>query len=162
MKPNIINKNNKIFNENANDLVRKIKCDVIYIDPPYNSRQYFGAYHLLENIAMWKKEPVFWIAKKIKDESKKSDYCSIKATKTFSNLINNVEAKYIIVSHNNMEKKWVWRSQAKISDQEILDILSTRGEVKLYDMPFKQFSTWKTNIDNHKEELFICKINNAK
>jgi adenine-specific methyltransferase len=59
LKPNIINKNNKIFNENANDLVRKIKCDVIYIDPPYNSRQYFGAYHLLENIAMWKKEPVF-------------------------------------------------------------------------------------------------------
>lgn len=162
LKPNIINKNNKIFNENANDLVRKIKCDVIYIDPPYNSRQYFGAYHLLENIAMWQKEPVFWIAKKIKDESKKSDYCSIKATKTFSNLINNIEAKYIIVSHNNMEKKWAWRSQAKISDQEILDILSTRGEVKLYDMPFKQFSTWKTNIDNHKEELFICKINNAK
>ena len=33
--------------------------DVIYIDPPYNSRQYCDAYHLLENVARWNKPEVF-------------------------------------------------------------------------------------------------------
>ena len=56
LKSNTNNKNNKVFNENANDLVKNIKADVVYIDPPYNSRQYSDAYHLLENVAMWEKK----------------------------------------------------------------------------------------------------------
>jgi adenine-specific DNA-methyltransferase len=40
LKSNKVNKNNKIFNKNANDLANEIKVDVVYIDPPYNSRQY--------------------------------------------------------------------------------------------------------------------------
>ena len=47
------NKNNRCFNENANELVKHIKADLIYIDPPYNSRQYSDTYHLLENVARW-------------------------------------------------------------------------------------------------------------
>ncbi|WP_342276274.1 DNA adenine methylase [Spiroplasma endosymbiont of Nebria brevicollis] len=31
-------------------------ADIVYLDPPYNSRQYSSAYHLLENITEWKKE----------------------------------------------------------------------------------------------------------
>lgn len=158
LKTNTVNKNNKIFNKNANELAREIKVDLVYIDPPYNSRQYFWAYHLLENVATWWKWEVIWVAKKIKDDSKKSDYCSAKAPEAFWDLISNLNTRYIIVSHNNMEQKWAWRSQAKISDQEIIDILKTRWDVKVYDTPFKQFNTWKTNIENHKEELFICRI----
>lgn len=55
---------NECYNEDANNLVKKIRADVVYIDPPYNSRQYCDAYHLLENIARWEKLPVFGVAKK--------------------------------------------------------------------------------------------------
>ena len=58
------NKNNEIHKEDANALVRKISCDVLYIDPPYNSRQYSDAYHLMENLTEWKKPEVIGIAKK--------------------------------------------------------------------------------------------------
>jgi len=34
----------KIYQEDANALARKIKADVVYIDPPYNSRQYSRFY----------------------------------------------------------------------------------------------------------------------
>ena len=47
LKSNTNNRNNKIFNEDSNELVRSLKADVVYIDPPYNSRQYSDAYHLL-------------------------------------------------------------------------------------------------------------------
>src|SRR3989344_5221783 len=34
------NRNNEIYQEDANELIKKISFDVLYIDPPYNSRQY--------------------------------------------------------------------------------------------------------------------------
>lgn len=57
-----------IFNEDANKLVREISVDVMYIDPPYNARQYANFYHLLENVAHWEKPPVFNKAKKWKEK----------------------------------------------------------------------------------------------
>src|SRR5699024_8358236 len=40
LKSNTNNKNNKVSNENANELVKNIRPYLVYIDPPYNSRQY--------------------------------------------------------------------------------------------------------------------------
>ena len=42
------NINNQCFNLDTNELVKNITADLVYIDPPYNSRQYCDAYHLLE------------------------------------------------------------------------------------------------------------------
>ena len=158
LKSNINNKNNKIFNEDSNELVRNIKADVVYIDPPYNSRQYSDAYHLLENVATWEKQEVFGVAKKMKRNGIKSKYCSVSAPLAFKDLIENINAKYIIVSYNNMGTKGAGRSQAKISDEDIMRVLSSKGKVKVYETEFNQFNTGKTHIDNHKERLFICKV----
>lgn len=46
-------KENMIFRENTNSLVRKIKGDIAYIDPPYTVTQYVSAYHMLETIAKY-------------------------------------------------------------------------------------------------------------
>lgn len=158
LKSNTNNKNNKIFNEDSNELVRNIKADVVYIDPPYNSRQYSDAYHLLENVATWEKQEVFGVAKKMKRNGIKSKYCSVSAPLAFKDLIENIDAKYIIVSYNNMGTKGAGRSQAKISDDDIMNILSSKGKVKIYETDFNQFNTGKTHIENHKERLFVCKV----
>lgn len=158
LKSNVNNKNNKIFNEDSNELVRNIKADIVYIDPPYNSRQYSDAYHLLENVATWEKKEVFGVAKKMKRNDIKSKYCSVCAPLAFKDLIENINAKYIIVSYNNMGTKGAGRSQAKISDDDIMNVLSSKGKVKIYETDFNQFNTGKTHIDNHKERLFVCKV----
>ncbi len=158
LKSNTNNKNNKIFNEDSNELVRNIKADVVYIDPPYNSRQYSDAYHLLENVATWEKQEVFGVAKKMKRNGIKSKYCSVSAPLAFKDLIENIDAKYVIVSYNNMGTKGAGRSQAKISDEDIMNILSSKGKVKIYETDFNQFNTGKTHIENHKERLFVCKV----
>jgi adenine-specific DNA-methyltransferase len=44
-----------IFQKDANILTKKIKADVVYIDPPYNSRQYSRFYHVLETLIKWDK-----------------------------------------------------------------------------------------------------------
>lgn len=152
------NKDNLIYKEDANKLVRHIYADLIYIDTPYNSRQYGDAYHLLENIAEWKKPKVEGVAKKMVNRDKtKSLYCTSKATETFEDLILNINAKYILVSYNNMAQKGVGRSNAKISNEEIIEILEKRGTVQVFSTDYKVFTTGNTNIQDHKELLYLCK-----
>ena len=153
------NKNNQIFNENANDLVKRIYADLVYIDTPYNSRGYENAYHVLENIIEWEKPEVEGIAKKAVNRSNKtSDYTKRKAPQAFENLINNINAKYILVSYNNMENKGNARSNAKISKNEIISVLNNRGMVQVFETEYSAFTTGKSRIINHKECLYLCTI----
>lgn len=151
-----------IYKSDANDLVNKIKADIVYIDPPYNSRQYSDAYHLLENVATWKKEKVFGVAKKINRSHIKSKYSMKSAGVAFGDLIDNINAKYILVSYNDMGSSGNARSQSRISDHEILSALKRKGDVRIFETNFKQFTTGKSNKNNLKERIFLCKVNNKK
>lgn len=153
-----INKNNIIYSEDSNQLAKRISCDLVYIDPPYNSRQYCDAYHLLENVASWKKPKVFGVARKMDRSGLKSKYCENAAPRVFEELIKSLDCKYIIVSYNNMGLKGAGRSQAKISDVDIIRSLEQRGKVSIYETDFNQFTTGKSDIENHKERLFVCKV----
>lgn len=153
-----MNNNNEIYKMDSNELAKKIKCDLVYIDPPYNSRQYCDAYHLLENVALWEKPDVFGVARKMDRSSLKSKYCENSAPRVFERLIKDLNCKYIIVSYNNMGLKGVGRSQAKISDIDIVRSLEQKGEVVIYETEFNQFTTGKSNIQDHKERLFVCKV----
>ncbi|WP_094314191.1 DNA adenine methylase, partial [Streptococcus pneumoniae] len=157
------NNQNEIYNKDANKLVKEIYADLVYIDTPYNSRGYENAYHVLENIAEWKKPDVEGVAKKAVNRSEKgSDYTKSKAPQAFEDLILNINAKYILVSYNNMNKKGNSRSNAKISNEEIIKILSKRGKVQVFETDFSPFTTGKSKIENHKELLYLCIISPEK
>lgn len=153
-----INYNNACYNLDSNELIKRIKGDLLYLDPPYNSRQYCDAYHLLENVARWEKPEVYGIARKMDRTSLKSDYCMIKATKAFEELIENADTKYILLSYNNMSNKGNDRSNAKISDEDIIRILSKKGKVSIFESDYKSFSTGKSNIKDNKERVFLCEV----
>ncbi len=158
-EPNLNLKHNQCFNCDTNDLVKKISADVVYIDPPYNSRQYCDAYHLVENIARWEKPEVFGVAKKMDRTALKSKYCTRSAPEVFDDLIKNLKAKYIVVSYNNMAKKGNDRSNARISDTEIMETLSKKGKVDVFSEQFKAFTTGKSEHLDNEERLFVCKVN---
>jgi len=153
------NQNNEVFNEDANILIRKITCDVLYIDPPYNSRQYSDAYHLLENLAEWKKPKVEGIAKKMDRTHIKSAYCLKNATQAFEDLIMNVNCKHILLSYNNTAKTKDDRSNARIGDRDIIRILKQRGSIEIFEKEYKAFTTGKSNGKGNTERIFYCKVN---
>lgn len=154
------NPNNQCFNMDSNELVKNIEADLVYIDPPYNSRQYCDAYHLLENVARWEKPEVFGVARKMDRSTMKSKYCTQSATEAFEQLIGDIKAKYILLSYNNMAEKGNDRSNAKISDQDIMRILKKKGEVKVFSESYKAFTTGKSDIDDNQERLFLCRCFN--
>jgi adenine-specific DNA-methyltransferase len=152
-----LNKDNICFNEDINTLVPKLTdLDLVYLDPPYNSRQYCDCYHLLENIAKWDKPKVTGVAKKMDRSSLKSRYCTQRAKAAFENLITNIEAKYILLSYNNMALKGDNRSNAKIEDKDIFSILEQKGTVEVFKKAYKPFTTGKSDIFSHEERLFLC------
>jgi adenine-specific DNA-methyltransferase len=55
-----------------------------------------------------------------------------------------------------MASKGNERSNAKISDEAILDILSKKGTVQVFEESYKAFSTGKSDIKDNAERLFLC------
>lgn len=153
-----VNQGNKCFNEDANSLIERIKSDLLYLDPPYNSRQYCDAYHILENVACWKKPKVFGVARKMDRSTLKSEYCMSNATQAFKDLVEKADARYILLSYNNMSNKGNGRSNAKIADKDIIEILSKKGTVTIFEEEYKAFSTGKSAIEGNKERLFLCEV----
>jgi len=152
------NKNNEVYKEDANTLIKKISCDVLYIDPPYNSRQYSDAYHLLENLAEWKKPEVVGIGKKMDRSHIKSHYCLKTATRSFEDLIKHANCKHILLSYNNTGESKDGRSNARMSDDDILQILNNKGDVEIFEKDYKAFTTGKSNGENNAERIFYCKV----
>lgn len=152
------NVNNRVYNEDANLLIEKISCDVLYIDPPYNSRQYCDAYHLLENLIEWKKPEVFGVAKKMTRDHIKSKYCLKSATEAFNDLIKKANCKHILLSYNNTQGSRHGRSNARISDEDIMTILKNKGKVDIFEKNYKTFTTGKSGDVQNVERIFYCEV----
>jgi adenine-specific DNA-methyltransferase len=153
----IKNMNNEVYSEDANKIINKIKADITYIDPPYNSRQYSDCYHLLENLVSWEKPEVYGKAKKMNRSEIKSKYCQKEAPHVFDDLIKRINTKHIIVSYNNTENSKHGRSNAKITYEQIKSTLEKKGIIEINKINFKAFTTGKSKTLNHKEVLFYCK-----
>ena len=150
----------QIFNIDANELAKRIGADVVYIDPPYNARQYVNFYHVLENLARWNKPEEFeGKSMKFKRDELKSGYSRAEAPTLFERLVLDLKCKLIVVSYNNTYNAKSNASINKIQGKEIFDILSKRGNVQIYSFDYKYFNAGKTDFNNHKEYLYVCEVN---
>ena len=149
----------EIYNADVNDLAPHIEADVVYLDPPYNARQYVNFYHVLENIARWEKPDVFeGNSMKFKRNHLKSGYSRSVAGKLLQDLVNKLKCRIIVVSYNNTYNARSGASNNKIQESEIIKILQSKGEVKKIAIDYKGFNAGKTNFSNHQEYIFVCKV----
>ena len=111
----------QVFRGDANQAIEDIRCDVLYLDPPYNARQYITNYHLLETIARYDAPPLHGkTGLRNYEDGEKSAYCSKSdCYRAFQDLIEKADARYILVSYNN---------EGILSRDEVMSILSLRGE----------------------------------
>lgn len=152
-------KSANIFNDDANNIASNINADVVYLDPPYNGRQYVNFYHLLENLARWEK-PTYFEGRSMKfsRNNLKSGYSQTKATKLFRDLIDSLNCKLIVVSYNNTYNASSSASNNKISEEDLRIILSKKGIVTSVEIPHSHFNAGKTNFKDHKELIYICNV----
>ena len=149
---NVIDNNvkNQCYNKNSNDLIQEISGDILYLDPPYNERQYLPNYHLLETIARYDNPKIKGKTGIREYNSEKSNYCiKNKVYSEMEELIKNAKFKHIIVSYNQ---------DGLLSKNDIETILKKYGNketYKLYEIPYKQYQNKLTKkLDIHYEYLF--------
>lgn len=141
----------------SNQLARNIEADIVYMDPPYNSRQYCRFYHLYETLVKWDNPQLYGVALKPKPENM-SRYCTSRAVDAFTDLVSNINARYLAVSYNNTYQSKSKSSENKIKLKEIKQILDMCGETKVYEHTHAAFNAGKTEFENHKEILFITEV----
>jgi adenine-specific DNA-methyltransferase len=129
-----------VYQEDGNALIHKIEGDILYLDPPYNSRQYGANYHLLNTIA---KYDTFAPRGKTGLRSyNKSAYSSKTAVVTaFEELIKNAQFKQVFLSYNN---------EGLMSPEVVKKIMSNYGKYDLATTTYQRFKADKTQNRNHK------------
>jgi adenine-specific DNA-methyltransferase len=145
-----------IYRQDANQLAREITSDLVYIDPPYNSRQYNRFYHLYETLVKWDHPKLYGTALKPVPENS-SAYCTVKAKHCLEDLISHLKTRYLVVSYNNTYNAKSHSSENRIQLEEIKYILEKCGDTQIFDCPHRFFNTGKTAFDDHKEFLFITR-----
>ncbi len=119
----------KVFNKNGNELIKKISGDILYLDPPYNHRQYGINYHLLNTIALY--DNFIPKGKCGRRDYQKSDYCSRrKVMGAFEDLIKNAKFKYIFLSYNN---------EGLMDENSIKNIMQKYGNYHFLSKKHKKF-----------------------
>ncbi len=146
-----------IYRKDTNLLAKNLKSDVVYIDPPYNSRQYSRFYHVLETLTKWDEPKLYGVALKPAHENM-SDYCKVKAVDKLADLINSLNCSYIVFSYNNTYNPKSNSSKSKIKLEQIKQILEKKGTTNMFQKSHRYFNCGKTEFTNHQERLFITKV----
>ena len=144
-------KTNESFNCNSIELLKKIKTDIIYLDPPYNHRQYAPNYHLLETIAKYDSPTIKGITGMRNYDDQKSNFCNkLKALKELEKIASEAQYKYLILSYN---------SEGIMQQGNILDILQKFGIVELIEFSYRRYKSNNNGLSktkkNVQEQLYI-------
>jgi adenine-specific DNA-methyltransferase len=139
-----------VFQDDANKLIEKVSGDILYLDPPYNSRQYGANYHLLNTIAEYKEfEPK---GKTGLRNYYKSPWCQKGKVKViFENLIKSANFEWIFLSYNN---------EGLMSEEEIRGIMSKFGKYELVKKEYQRYKADKNRVykdDKTYEYLHILR-----
>ena len=145
-------KNNIVYNEDANTLIKKIKGDILYLDPPYNTRKYDTNYHILETIALYDNPLIKGKTGVRADTSKRSRFCMKKeALNALEEIIKDANFKYILLSYNN---------EGIISTKDIENIMKKYGRYEKYTKRHKRFKADNNRnyTTNYTIEYIHCLI----
>ena len=130
----------QVYQENSNDLIKKIEGDILYLDPPYNARQYGANYHLLNTIAKY--DTFVPQGKTGLRPYNKSAYSSkIQVEDSFEELIKNARFSYVFLSYNN---------EGLMPPETVKKIMSAYGKYSLATTAYQRFKADKTQNRNHK------------
>lgn len=141
---------NMVHNGKAED-VCKIGADIVYMDPPYNNRQYSANYSPLNYIAHYNNTIELTGKTGLIDGYNRSDFSKKgEVANAFKTLIDGVKCKYMVLSYNN----------EGIMDYDILKkIMEKRGALKIYKMLYKKFKAQMTvDVANVYEYLWVLEV----
>lgn len=143
---------NICYNKDYTELLSS-EVDILYADPPYNSREYLPNYHLLETIARYDYPTIKGVTGMRDYTEQKSVFCK-KATveAAFEQLIRDAAAKYILISYNN---------ESLLSTEKLCEICrkyAVDDSFRLYEYDYRRYKNKiPNNTEGLKEQLYFLR-----
>jgi adenine-specific DNA-methyltransferase len=158
-KPIVSKTLTSVNQEDANVLIDNIEGDVLYLDPPYNNRQYSSNYHVLNYICNPESISIKTklnknLNKEVESKTALSEYNISKysrkaeAKKAFEDLISKVEFNKVFISYND---------EGIMSTNDIKEILEKYGTYHLRTKEYQRYKSNKIEVDKKKvvEQIHI-------
>ena len=147
----------------AVDVARAARgVDLLYLDPPYNARQYAGYYHVPEIIARgWFGEELMLRGKTglLEDRTLQSDWCSPgRVSGALAELLSATTARHVLVSYNSEGLLPSGDLRAALKDAAV------DGKVRLFRKGYKRYRADSDRAgrrysgDSVEERLFYARL----
>ena len=157
--PEIIksNETHKVYHEDGLKVLDQVKgIDILYLDPPYNERQYASNYHILETIAKWDNPQIKGITGMRSYENQKSEFCNPKTgIKVLGEIIKKSNFKHLLLSYND---------DGIMPESEILKLFNNAGKSEVAEQSYQRYKS-NSNGDQKngvKEKIYYLKSVNPK
>jgi len=141
----------EVFQDDANQVVRRINdLDLAYFDPPYNQHPYGSNYFMLNLLVRYERPQQISRVSGIPADWRRSDYnVRSRCLERLSDLLSQVDAKFVIVSFNN---------DGFVHSEDMQSMLESLGKVEVVKIPYNTFrgcrNLYKRSI-HVVEQLFL-------
>jgi adenine-specific DNA-methyltransferase len=143
---------NRVFNADANELIHRISGDVLYLDPPYNGRQYSSNYHLLESLARYDRPELKGVTGTRVDKSGESAYCrKYSVYESFDYLLGNAKFSTIVISYS---------SDGLLGEEQLTELVSQHGNknsLSFRKIPYRRYK--RTANDERQVLEYLIAVN---
>ncbi len=130
------------FYGNSLNLIKDISVDILYLDPPYNERQYAPNYHILETIAKYDNPQIKGITGMRNYDSQKSDFCNASmALSKLDYIAKEAKYKFLVLSYN---------SEGIMSHDSIISTLGKYGKVTCDEIDYIRFKSNSNGLSKNK------------
>lgn len=139
------------YNQNCDLLLPAISADLLYADPPYNSRQYLPNYHILETIARYDHPEIHGITgMRNYSETERSAFCTKNGVEeAFRRMIQKANVRYVVISYNS--EGLLSKEQLSLICQEF----AVKNSFQCRDIAYRRYNNTGTRAGKVRELLFF-------
>lgn len=138
-------KNNKSYNKDVHEIIREIKGHMLYLDPPYNQRQYVPNYHVLETIACYDYPEIKGVTGMRDYSHQVSKFCRKREVyAALEDVIANANFNYIIMSYS---------TDGILSENEIEEIFKKYGNPETFKKNRIKYRKYKSKHKQKSKDL---------
>lgn len=128
------------------------KCDIAYLDPPYNSNHYGAHYSFYNYLLRYDKNQLLQGVPGILNGYYKSKFgLKQHATQSLVNILSNLKmSKFVVMSYSE---------DGIMQKDDIIDIMQSFGNITVYKLWNKKFKTHShVKMSHVKEYIFVLKV----
>lgn len=143
---------NESYCEDIFDVIDKISGDILYLDPPYNNRQYPPYYHILETVVKYDNPYIYGKTGRRVYNHQMSPFCmKDKAEMALYDIFQSANFKHIFLSYS---------TEGIVNIYDFAKKLPKGWKITVFDQNYRRYKSNSHRVNNKELKeiiLYVCK-----